>query len=126
LAAVEAVGLPRSSIELLDGWRADLDGDGVSERMLRAVVDGSGTVIVVDPLTEAMEKPDQARIFIIETPRVRADARLADTPFTFRKGDFVYLAWGGQEVRGATQRSHFVEVLRSDGAGFVVDDLDLP
>ena len=56
---------------------------------------------------------------------MKADARVADMPFAFRRGDFVYLAWGGAEVLDSTTRRHFVNVVRFDGTGFVVDDLDL-
>lgn len=126
LQAVSAVGLPASAVEVLDGWRADVDNDNVSERILRAVVDGQGATIIVDPLTDALSNPRGARVTLLETPRVRADSRPADTPFTFRRGQFVYFAWSGQEVLGPTARQTFVQVLRSDGAGYAMDDLTLP
>ena len=126
LQAAEAVGLPRNRMEVLDGWRADLDRDGITERVLRCDVDGTGALLIVDPLRESFDNPGQSRVFLLEAPRVRADARPADTPFTFRKGDFVYLAWGGQEVLGPEARRSFVEVVRSDGEGFTLEDVDLP
>ena len=110
---------------MLDGWKADLDRDGVSERILRTLVDGVGTLIVVDPLTDALRDPAAARVVLFEAPRVRADTRPADTPFTFRRGEFVYLAWAGQEVLGATARRSFLQVLRSDGSSYRLDDLTL-
>lgn len=125
LRATATIGIPPASVEVLDGWKADLDSDGVSERILRTLVDGTGTLIVVDPLTDAIRDPAAARVVLLEAPRVQADTRPADTPFTFRRGQFVYLAWAGQEVLGATARQSFVQVLRSDGAGYRLDDLTL-
>jgi hypothetical protein len=126
LQAAEAVGMPRARMQVIDGWRGDLDRDGITERVLRCDIDGAGALLIVDPLREAFDDPGQARVFLFDAPRVRADARPADTPFTFRKGDFVYLAWGGQEVLGPQARRSFVEVVRSDGAGFTLDDVELP
>lgn len=123
--ATAAIGLPSADVEVLDGWKADLDRDGVSERILRTLVDGVGTLIVVDPLTDALRDPAAARVVLFEAPRVRADTRPADTPFTFRRGEFVYLAWAGQEVLGATARRSFLQILRSDGSSYRLDDLTL-
>ena len=126
LLAVSSVGIDAGRIQLIDAWRSDLDGDGTTERILRCLIGGEGATVVVDPIREGDADPKKARVFFAPTPRVQADTRPADTPFTFRKGDFTYLAWSGQEVLGPTARRTFIEVVRSDGTGFVVDDLELP
>ena len=123
---VRGVGFSDDWVELLDGWKADVDADGVPEMFLRAEVDGGGALFVVDVVDPASGEPGgPARVFAMEAPRVKSDAKLADMPFAFRRGDFVYLAWGGAEVLGATSRSHFINVVRYDGTGFVLDDMDL-
>lgn len=123
---LRGVGFPDEWVTVLDGWKADVDSDGAPELFLRAEVDGAGTLFTVDMVDPASGEPGApARVFAMEAPRVKADAKLADMPFAFRRGDFVYLAWGGAEVLGATSRSHFVNVVRFDGTGFVLDDIDL-
>ena len=120
------VGFPDDWVTVLDGWRADVDSDGEPELFLRAEIDGTGALFAVDPVDASRGEPSSsARVFAMEAPRVKADARVADMPFAFRRGDFVYLAWGGAEVLDSTTRRHFVNVVRFDGTGFVVDDLDL-
>ena len=124
---ITGVGFPAASLSLMDGWKADLDADGVPELFIRAEVDGVGTLFAVDLIEVGSGMVGSpARVFAMEVPRVKADARVADMPFSFRRGEFVYLVWGGAEAVGATQKHHFVEVVRFDGTGFVVDDLDLP
>jgi hypothetical protein len=123
---IRGVGFTDDWVELLDGWKADVDADGVPEMFLRAEVDGGGALFVVDLVDPASGEPGApARVFAIEAPHVMSDAKVADMPFAFRRGDFVYLAWGGAEVLGATSRSHFINVVRYDGTGFVLDDMDL-
>jgi hypothetical protein len=124
---ITGVGFAAESLSLMDGWKSDLDSDGVPELFIRAEVDGVGTLFAVD-LIEATSGAAgaPARVFAIEVPRVKADAHIADMPYSFRRGAFVYLLWGGSEATGATSKNHFVEVVRFDGTGFVVDDLDLP
>lgn len=123
---LRGVGFPDDWVSLLDGWKADLDTDGEPELVLRAEVDGVGTLFVADLVQAGQGKPGApARVFAVEAPRVKADNRIADMPFAFRRGEFVYLAWGGAEALGATARRHFVQVVRFDGTGFVLDDVTL-
>ncbi|MEC7947846.1 MAG: hypothetical protein VX265_09785 [Myxococcota bacterium] len=123
---IRGVGFADEWVLVLDGWKADVDADADPELFLRAEVDGVGTLFAIDLVDPSSGRPGApARVFAIETPRVKADAGLADMPFAFRRGDFVFLAWGGAEVLGSTSRRHFVNVVRFDGTGFVVDDIDL-
>lgn len=123
---VRSVGFSDDWVTVLDGWKADVDGDGVPEIFLRAEIDGAGALLALDLVDAAGGAPGApARVFAIEAPRVKSDTKVADMPFAFRRGDFVYLAWGGAEVLGATSRRHFVNVVRFDGTGFVLDDIEL-
>jgi hypothetical protein len=123
---LRGVGFPDDWVTLLDGWKADVDTDGEPELVIRAEVDGVGTLFVADLVQAGAGRPGApARVFAVEAPRVRADSRIADMPFAFRRGEFVYLAWGGAETLGTTRRRHFVQVVRFDGTGFVLDDISL-
>ena len=123
---VRGVGFPDDWVTVLDGWKADVDVDGTPELFLRAEIDGAGVLLAVDLVDPGSGRPGApARVFVLEAPRVKADARIADMPFSFRRGDFVYLAWGGAEVTGATSRRHFINVVRFDGTGFQLEDIDL-
>jgi len=127
LGVAAGVGLSRDRIVPLDAWAVDVDGDRIAETIIRAKIDGKGGIIVVDPL-EGKEAytADKARVFAFSEPMVLADRRTADLPFAFRKGKFVYMAWGASEVLGATQRRHTLVVVRSDGAGVLSESWELP
>ena len=118
LGVAAGVGLSRDRIEPLDAWLVDVDGDGVSEVVIRAKIDREGAVIVIDPL-EGKEAytADKARVFAFAEPMVVANGRVAALPFSFRKGRFVYMAWSATEVLGRTKRAHSLVVLRTDGSG---------
>ncbi len=119
-------GLSRERAELLDGWKADLDRDRVPEMFVRAVVDGEGMLLVVDPYEKSgAASIRDARVFALDEPGVRSDRRVSETPWTFRKGDFVYLAWAGSEVTGPTSRRRFLVVVRTDGEGYATSRFDL-
>ena len=51
--------------------------------------------------------------------RLTVNGRAAGQPFTFRKGNFVYMAWGGVEVLGARSRRPILAAVRFDGSGYV-------
>lgn len=127
LGVAAGVGLSRDRVEALDAWAVDVDGDRIAETIIRAKVDGKGAIVVVDPL-EGKEAytADKARVFAFAEPMVLADRRVADLPFAFRKGRFVYMAWGASEVLGATKRRHTLVVVRSDGAGILSESWELP
>ncbi len=120
LGVVAGVGISRDRIKVLDGWRADLDDDKVQESVLRVLIDKDGVLIIVDPLdgSEAYTA-DMARVFVMEEPGVVVNGRAAAMPFTFRKGNFIYMAWGGVEVLGATKRRPILAAIRYDGTGYV-------
>jgi len=94
--------------------------------VLRVTLDAVPALVIVDPLvgTEAYTA-DAARVFVLEEPGVMANAGASGLPFTFRKGTFIYMAWGGLEVLGATSRKSTLTVLRFDGTGFVSERFDL-
>lgn len=119
-AALGTVGLDPGRLAVVDGWQADLDGDRRPESVLRARYDGVLVVLVVSPQADG-----SPRLFMEEVPRVMADGRPADTPFTFRQGERVSLAWGGVETLGAARRQPFVVLVRPVGPSFEVVDLDL-
>ena len=127
LGVVAGVGLARDRIEPLDGWKVDVDGDGTPEVVIRAKIDTEGAIIVVDP-TEGKEAftADKARVFAFQEPMVLANGRVADLPFSFRKGPFVYMAWSATEVTGRTSRTHSLVVLRTDGSGIRSESWRLP
>ncbi len=126
LGVLAGVGVKRGRVQALDGWKVDVDNDRVAEVIVRALVDKEGVVLVVDPIEgdEALTAED-ARVFLIAEPGVRSDAQAADLPFAFRKGDFVYMAWGGQTSIGRTAKDRFLICLRFDGTGFSVDRFPL-
>ena len=94
---------------------------------MRATIDGKGAVIAVDPIDgKSAASAANARVFVMATDRVMSNRKAADTPFAFRKGDYVYLTWSGNIVTGATSRKLFMEVVRYDGTGFTSDGFDLP
>lgn len=127
LGVAAGVGLARDRIQPLDGWRVDVDGDGTTEVVIRALIDDEGAVIVIDPI-EGKEAftADKARVFAFQEPMVLANGRAAGLPFSFRKGPFVYLAWSATEVIGRTQRQHSLVVLRTDGTGIRSESWLLP
>ena len=96
----------------------DVDGDSVTELVIRCLIDGEGAVIVIDP-TEGKEAytADKARVFAFAEPKVVANGRAASLPFSFRKGRFVYMAWSATDVLGSTTRAHSIVVVRTDGTG---------
>ena len=127
LGVAAGVGLSRDRIEALDAWAVDVDGDRIAETIIRAKLDGQGAIIVVDPL-EGKEAytADKARVFAFAEPMVLANRRVAELPFAFRKGKFVYMAWGASEVLGATKRRHTLVVVRTDGAGILSESWEMP
>lgn len=127
LGVVAGVGLSRDRIEPLDAWRVDVDADRTPEVIIRARIDGEGAVLVVDPIdVDEAYTADKARIFAFAEPKVEANGRAAELPFAFRKGRFVYLAWGASEVTGRTSREHAIVVVRSDGTGVMSESWPLP
>ncbi len=126
LGVVAGIGIARGRFKVYDGWKVDLDDDRVLESVLRVSLDEVPALVVVDPLVGAEAyTADAARVFVLEEPGVVANAGVSGLPFTFRKGSFIYMAWGGIEVLGATSRKSTLTVLRFDGTGFVSDRFDL-
>ena len=127
LGVLAGMGVKRGRVEPADGWRVDIDNDRVPEVVLRAAIDGQGVVIVVDPIegTEAITV-EKARVFVFDEPTSKAQGMKLDLPFAFRKGDFVYLAWGAQRPSGGARVERHVVSVRSDGVGFVVDRFSMP
>jgi hypothetical protein len=120
LGVVAGIGISRDRIQILDGWKADLDDDKIQERVLRVLIDKVPSLIIVDPIDgEEAYTADMARVFVMEEPAVQINGRAAQLPFTFRKGSFVYMAWGGVEVLGARSRRPILAAIRFDGTGFV-------
>ncbi len=120
LGVVAGIGIARDKIQVLDGWKADLDDDKVQERVLRVAIDKVGVLIIVDPIDgDEAYTADMARVFVMEEPGVTVNGRAAGQPFTFRKGNFVYMAWGGVEVLGARSRRPILAAVRFDGSGYV-------
>lgn len=120
-AALATVGLDPGQISVIDAWQADLDGDRRPEAVLRAHLARVPVVVVVSPQADG-----SPRVFLEEQPRVMADGRPADTPFTFRQGERVSLAWGGVETVGAERRQPFVVVVRPVGSSFSSVAVELP
>ena len=114
----------RNAIQVIDAWKADLDVDRVPEVVLRATYEGQGIVIVVDPL-EGNEITANGgwRVFASAAPRMLPNGPGVEQPFSFRKGDYVYLAWGIR--KGTGPEGAAVEVVRFDGTGFVATDYEL-
>ena len=120
LEIVSQMGLGPDRVEAYDGWRADLDGDRIGEAVLRGRVDGEETVLVLDPIsTDQLTSPIDTRLFVAPA-RVMSGRRLAAEPFAFRKGKFVYLAWISEN-----KTDRYMEVIRSDGTGFVPGGFEL-
>ena len=44
-----------------------------------------------------------------------------DLPFAFRKGDFVYMAWGAERGGPGPGAERHIIAVRADGQSFVVD-----
>jgi hypothetical protein len=118
LNVLASVGFKRAAIQVVDGWKADLDVDRVPELVVRATYEGQGIVFVLDPI-EGSEILTTAgvRVFSSAAPRILPGGPGLEQPFSFRKGDYVYLAWGIRQ--GSGPEGLAVEVVRSDGVGFV-------
>lgn len=127
LGVLAGIGVKRGRVQPADGWRVDIDNDRVPELVLRAAIDGQGVVIVVDPTegTEAVTV-EKARVFVFDEPTAKAQNMKLDLPFAFRKGEFVYLAWGAQQPAPGGKVDRHVVSVRSDGVGFVVDRFVMP
>ena len=127
LGLLAGLGIKRGRVQPADGWRVDVDNDRVPELVLRAAIDGQGVVIIVDPIEgDEAVTVEKARVFVFDEPTSKAPNMKLDLPFSFRKGNFVYLAWGAQRPGpGGKDERHVVSV-RSDGVGFVVERFLMP
>jgi hypothetical protein len=94
----------------------------VPEVVIRATIDQIGVVLIVDPIegTEAATV-EAARVFLFEEPATRAGGMRLDLPFAFRKGDFVYMAWGAERGGPGPGAERHIIAVRADGQSFVVD-----
>ena len=119
MGCVHAIGLDKSRIEVVDGWRVDLDDDRVAEAVIRGFLDGVSVVWVVDPIEggdpSAKSRADNARVFQQKTGlhTKGGSAEAVSTPLAFRLNDHVYLAWSAHGEDSTT-----VTVVRPDGTGF--------
>jgi DNA-binding transcriptional regulator/RsmH inhibitor MraZ len=116
-AILAAMSLTDDSLFIVDGWRVNLDDDLVEETVLRAGIEGEGVVFVLDLVNgERPLSADNARVFGWNTAGVGADGMEMSTPFPFQKGGYTYLAWVASSGEGVS-----IEVVRTDGTGFVSD-----
>ena len=130
---LSAMSLTDDCFELWDGWRVDLDQDRVEESVLRARncggTRGDTIVFVLDPVVgERSLSADNVRVFGWTSAAMSIMDVEVSTPFPFRKGDHTYLAWStwSQDDAGVVPEGVVnMEVLRSDGTGFISDDFVL-
>lgn len=122
LGILAGLGVKRGRVQPIDGWRVDVDNDRVPEAVIRATIDQVGVVLIVDPIegTEAATV-ETARVFLFEEPVTRAGGMRLDLPFAFRKGDFVYMAWGAERGGPGPGAERHIIAVRADGQSFVVD-----
>jgi len=126
LNVISSMGLGSDRVEAFDGWRADLDTDRTPEVVIRGLIDGTPVVMVLDPIQQnSPTSATSSRLFIAPSPGVLANSSVAGTPFSFRKGDHVYMAWSGVTHTGKTTTQTSLSVVRFDGTGYVVDDFEL-
>ena len=105
------------SLEIIDGWGLDMDKDGTEEIFLRAHLNGSGVLIVLD-----VHPTLGNRIFLYASNNVGSPGTPQNKPFAFQYSGHFYLAWAGI----ASTRSSFVELVRYSGESFHSQLLDVP
>ncbi len=112
-----ASGVDLDNLQIIDGWGLDMDADGQEEIFLRALVAGTGTLIVLDVHPELGN-----RIFLYASPNVGTPAAPQNRPFAFHYGGHFYLAWAGI----ASSQASFLEVVRYAGESFRSQALTIP
>ena len=115
LSALFRVGVEASRVNLIDSWKADLDSDKVPELLMRGQIDMRGVVVLVDP-----EGTGAPRVFVFDDPRTSQPGQEVPTPFTFRQGEHVYMAWSGLEPSDGGYQPYLVSV-RAVGRSFALD-----
>jgi hypothetical protein len=119
---IEGLGL--DTLEIIDGWRADLDGDGIPEGIIRGFLGKDTAVIVIDPIDganpSARPRADNARVFVSSRPPSRGGKRVAETPFSFNVAGYTYLAWSGKDGSDTV-----VTTVRASGLSYAIDTFPL-
>ncbi|MFT5681397.1 MAG: hypothetical protein ACI8RZ_002303 [Myxococcota bacterium] len=112
-----ASGVDLDNLEIIDGWGLDMDADGAEEIFLRTLVDGRGTLIVLD-----VHPTLGNRLFLYASPNAGTPSAPQNKPFAFHYGGHFYMAWAGV----ASSQTSFLELVRYSGESFRSQMLTIP